>query len=279
MSAETAPRRKSWKNRARDGRCAPFMRRAREGKRVSLEELWPTFPMHFRRRESRNRSQSAAVANGGRGSPAASSRSKAARASAFAASRNKRVPPMICPPAWCRRASSRAMSLPRRARHLSQSELASARSPIAIAGPLTGHGPRAARKCGTMSGDARRETKPKPSQSVGLAERAQDDSAARRQRCREAFPLAIEIGEGLVDDQHAPAREALMQVEQAARVVIRPSGLFGLTTIATSRPFMSSSRFALMMRAPGGEGRRETAIESAPARRPRRAAICETGRG
>ena len=53
-------------------------------------------------------------------------------------------------------------SLFRRARVASnQSESASARTPIAIAGPLTGHGPRAARKDATMSGEARA----KPSRS------------------------------------------------------------------------------------------------------------------
>ena len=119
-------------------------------------------------------------------------------------------------PARSRRASSRALSLPRRARVASsQSESASARAPIAIAGPLTGQGPSAARKRPAMSGGGDRKAEAKPGQSVSLAERAQDDRAARGQRRREAFGGAVEIGEGLVDDQHSAARrEARVKIEE-----------------------------------------------------------------
>ena len=59
-----------------------------------------------------------------------------------------------------------------------------------------------------------REAEPKPGQSIGLAERAQHDRAACRQHWREAL-LAIEIGEGLVDDERSPApRKAFMQRQE-----------------------------------------------------------------
>ena len=61
-----------------------------------------------------------------------------------------------------------------------------------------------------------REAETKPGEPVSLAERAQDDRAARRQRHREAL-FAVEIGEGFVDDEQSPApRQALMQREQLA---------------------------------------------------------------
>ena len=124
---------------------------------------------------------------------------------------------MIRQPAPCRSASSRALSLPMRARiAASQSESPSARTPIAIAGPLTGHGPSAPRKARDDVRRSEREAETKPGEPVSLAERAQDDRAARRQRRREAL-FAIEIGEGFVDDEQSPApRQALMQREQVA---------------------------------------------------------------
>ena len=68
-----------------------------------------------------------------------------------------------------------------------------------------------------MSGGRQRETKPQPGQSISLAERAQDDRAARRQPRREAFAVAIEIGEGFVDVEHASApREARMKIKGRA---------------------------------------------------------------
>ncbi len=140
-------------------------------------------------------------------------------------------------------ASSRALSLPSRARVASsQSESASARAPIAIAGPLTGQGPRAARKGPDNIRRSDGESEAKPRQPVGLAERAQDDGAARGQRRLQGFVGAVEIGEGLVDDQHSAAQmKPRVKIKEVGARVIRPSGLLGLTTIATSRSSMASS--------------------------------------
>ena len=151
-----------------------------------------------------------------------------------------------------RSASRRAASAPRRSRIASvQARSASAFVPIAIAGPLTGHSAqrRPQRLDDVGRGDGKAE--PKAREAKGLAERAQHDRARGQDR-RQAFARAVEIGEGFVDDQEpaAPPRAAPASSSRSARGVIRPSGLLGLTTMATWKSPMSSIRFASSTCAP-----------------------------
>ena len=79
----------------------------------------------------------------GSGSPPTAAGGKLPPRRRLAARRKRRVPPMIRQPIVSRSASSRAASAPRRTLIAAvQSGSASACPPIAIAGPLTGQGPR-----------------------------------------------------------------------------------------------------------------------------------------
>src|ERR1700727_2017434 len=73
------------------------------------------------------------------------------------------------------------------------------------------------------------KTEPQPGQSVGFSERTQDHRAARRQGRRKAFALGAEIGEGLVDDQHASTScEARMKIEESGARRDSPIRIVGI---------------------------------------------------
>ena len=250
---------------------------------LSLEAPRPASPTHSRRRESPIAAGPGRPRTGGSG---------CLRQAAARRRRARLHGPPVETGAFRRRfASPRARaagrraapaSLPSRPRVASsQSKSASARSPIAIAGPLTGHGPSAARKDGAMSGDAsakprRSPASPKllPNERRTTAPRA--GSAGARLSIR-----SVKIGEGLVDDEHAPARrKALMQRQE---VGARNDPPVGIVRIDHDRDVervhvLEPLRFD-DARAGGGEGGLESRCRSAPARRPRRAAGCGTARG
>ena len=111
-------------------------------------------------------------------------------------------------PASPRRASRRALSFASGARAASsQSEVGERagadRDRRTADRPRAESGAEATRNVRRSDGEAQ----PKPREPVGLAERAQDDGAARGQRRFEGLVGAVEIREGFVDDQHSAARK------------------------------------------------------------------------
>ena len=148
--------------------------------------------------------------------PAVSSRSKAARASARAASRKSDCAADDSPAGALQESVEPRCVLAKAHAHCFE-PIRIGERPNSDRNRRPADGPRA--KGGPQGWDdvwrRERETEPQPGQSVGLAERAQDDRAARGQRWREAFALGVEIGEGFVDDQHTSAScEARMKIEE-----------------------------------------------------------------
>ena len=168
-------------------------------------------------------------------------------------------------------ASSRAASAPSRARIASvQSRSASALVPIAIAGPLTGQGPSAARK---RSADVRRsdgEAEPEAREAKGLAERAQDDRPGFGKNGRETLVAPSKSAKASSTMSSPPRRtRRACRSRRSMRRATRPSGLLGLTTIATSTgPRLRATRPARLARRRRRRPRRGRR-RSVPARRRR----------
>ena len=197
---------------ARDGPCPAFMpRAAARYKGVTLEELWPAvLPTHSRRPQRGSRiaaELSVRRQRGGRGFGLAMSRSNAPHASSCPASRNRRVAAEIRRPrALEERVEPRLSLLPEaRAHRLEPVPIGERPRPDRDRWPADR--PRAER---ARAGGASRAKRARSRAAGRRARRSCRTSAARPRRSagsigREAL-VGVEIGEGLVDDQHAVAR-------------------------------------------------------------------------
>ena len=260
----------------------PFMRRVREGKRLSfslgLQRAVAAVPMRSRRPGCRIAVDPERSAKGRVRIPAASSRSKRGRASVCAARRKSRVPPMMRQPfAVEEGVEPRRFLAETRAHCFRPIQIGERAGPDRDRRPADRPRPRAGaqrlRRCRARRSRSRGEGRP--------GHRTCRTSAARPRESRaetaRGSARAVEVHEGFVDDQRRRCARASRHADRAGRrgSSIRPSGLFGLTTIATSKSRKSSSRFARRRVAPAArEALPSSRRRSGRARRPRRAARC-----
>ena len=196
--------------------------------------------------------------------PAVSNRSKVARALSRAARRKRRVPPTTREPPPLRSASSRAASWPRRSRIASvQARSASAFVPIAIAGPLTGHSPSATLRERAMSGEAMAKPRRRPARPERARPNDRSTTAPMGRTGARLSPSPSKSAKASSTIRTPPRRRSrASSSSSSARGVIRPSGLLGLTTMATSKAahVFDPLRLLADLRAHSGECRGKTAV-------------------